>query len=425
MRATLATLLLACALLSATAAAQVPVAPVVETGPAQAVGQVTATLTGAVDPNGSATDYRFEYGTTTAYGSATPDVPAGDGDDEVAVRVPVEGLTPATTYHYRLVAGAVAGADRTFKTAVAPTPPRIFGLAAADKTATSARLTARVNPGRSATTVAFEWGTTPAFGNRTPEQTLPAGRRRVALSAAPDGLPAYRRIHWRVVATNAVGIARSGTATFTTLRALDGATLRVTPAITAWGVPLSISGRVGGAGVGGVSVALEQTSFPFDAGFQEVATARTSSGGDFRFPSRTVLLATRFRAVTRGAQVVASPIADAQVRTRVGIRATRRTRRALRLVGDVNPGLPAGRATLQRRTRSGVWIPVAVAALRAHDALRSSYRFAVRRLRRAAAYRVYVEALDAGAHLNTASRSVLVAKKPKRKRPAARPRRPG
>jgi hypothetical protein len=48
------------------------------------------------------------------------------------------------------------------------------------------------------------------------------------------------------------------------------------------------------------------------------------------------------------------------------------------------------------------------AALRAHDAVRSSYRFGVRRGRRAAVYRVKVRALDGGAHATGYTRAVLV-----------------
>ena len=56
---------------------------------------------------------------------------------------------------------------------------------------------------------------------------------------------------------------------------------------------MSISGRVDGAGVNGLDVALEQSAFPYDAGSQEVATARTGSTGDFRFPRRAGLRSPR------------------------------------------------------------------------------------------------------------------------------------
>jgi hypothetical protein len=92
----------------------------VTTGAAASVGQQTVTLTGSVDPNERATNYFFQYGTTTIYGGLTPQTAAGAGNTAKAVAVAVNALAPATTYHYRLVArnalGTTRGADRTFRT---------------------------------------------------------------------------------------------------------------------------------------------------------------------------------------------------------------------------------------------------------------------------------------------------------------------
>jgi hypothetical protein len=75
-----------------------------------------------VDPGGADTTYRFEYGTSEAYGASVP-VPAGDAGSEtsaVAVSVRVEGLLPETVYHARVVAsnvlGTVYGPDEVFIT---------------------------------------------------------------------------------------------------------------------------------------------------------------------------------------------------------------------------------------------------------------------------------------------------------------------
>jgi hypothetical protein len=80
----------------------------------------TATLNGTVDPNGDATTYSFQYGTTTAYGSTTPSSSAGSGNSGRAVSVSISGLMPGTIYHYRIVAtnaeGTTVGADQTFTT---------------------------------------------------------------------------------------------------------------------------------------------------------------------------------------------------------------------------------------------------------------------------------------------------------------------
>jgi hypothetical protein len=104
-------------------AAQAATAPLATTGGAASVAQQTARLTASVDPNGAATTVQFQYGTTSAYGTVTPEqVVTGDG--KKAVTADISGLAPATTYHYRLIArndkGLSKGADRSFKTKVQP-----------------------------------------------------------------------------------------------------------------------------------------------------------------------------------------------------------------------------------------------------------------------------------------------------------------
>ncbi len=104
-------------------------APVVSTGPASALDTTSATLSGSVNPAGSPVSAHFEYGTDTGYGSSTP-VQAVSGEAPVAVTASLSGLSPGTTYHYRLVAANAlqtnAGGDQTFTTTTSPaaeTPP--------------------------------------------------------------------------------------------------------------------------------------------------------------------------------------------------------------------------------------------------------------------------------------------------------------
>jgi hypothetical protein len=102
--------------------------PTVVTGPAKTVTYSSATLTGSVNPRGSQTDYYFQYGTTSRYGSQTSLTPVGNGTRSVAASAPISGLRPDTKYHFRLVAvGAskVAGADRAFTTPKVPLSVRI------------------------------------------------------------------------------------------------------------------------------------------------------------------------------------------------------------------------------------------------------------------------------------------------------------
>ena len=112
-----ASIAVAAALVGATASAA-PVAPSVTTNNPVAVSSTAETVLGTVNPNGSLTRYYFQYGASTAYGSVTPTKSAGSGASPVSEAESLNGLTPGTVYHYRLVAvsagGTVDGADQTF-----------------------------------------------------------------------------------------------------------------------------------------------------------------------------------------------------------------------------------------------------------------------------------------------------------------------
>jgi hypothetical protein len=102
--------------------------PAATTGAAASITQSTATLTGTVTPNGAASTYFFQYGTTTVYGATTPATTAAA---KQTVAVPVGALAPFTVYHYRLVAqnshGLTKGKDRTFKTKRQPLGVSLIG----------------------------------------------------------------------------------------------------------------------------------------------------------------------------------------------------------------------------------------------------------------------------------------------------------
>jgi len=92
---------------------------VVTTNPATNVTSSSATLNGSVDPHGLSTIVRFEYGTTTNYGSITSSQ-THTGDTYQSVSANLSGLTANTTYHFRIVAsnsaGTTRGSDRSFTT---------------------------------------------------------------------------------------------------------------------------------------------------------------------------------------------------------------------------------------------------------------------------------------------------------------------
>jgi hypothetical protein len=158
--------------------------PTTTTGGHSALTASSVTLLGKVTPNGIATTYFFEYGTTTALGTQTGPVAAGSGTSAANASAVLTGLVPNTTYHYRLVAtnnaGATAGGQQTFKTLKQPlglsllaTPnPAPFGGA----TTVTATLTGTDNAGRTIVLKARPYPYTAAFapvGN--PEITSATG----------------------------------------------------------------------------------------------------------------------------------------------------------------------------------------------------------------------------------------------------------
>jgi hypothetical protein len=93
--------------------------PSVLTGPASGISVNGATISGTIDPEGKETAYRFEYGTSTAYGTqAFGTVLPEQGVQTVTLSL--QGLEAGTTYHYRLVVenpgGEAVGQDATFTT---------------------------------------------------------------------------------------------------------------------------------------------------------------------------------------------------------------------------------------------------------------------------------------------------------------------
>ena len=117
----------ACALVAALGVQQAPAAPApkpakptVATTPVQNLTQTSVTLTGTVNPKGSPTSFQFQYGTTKNYGSTSGLVGTGSGTTNVPVTANISGLTPNTTYHYRLAATNAVGTsmtgDKTFTT---------------------------------------------------------------------------------------------------------------------------------------------------------------------------------------------------------------------------------------------------------------------------------------------------------------------
>jgi hypothetical protein len=112
--------LLALACISSSAWAAAPALKAVGVGE---VSSEAAVFVAEINPEGTTTHYRFEYGTGPCSGSCAS-VPVGEGEVPAGssaklVKAPVGGLSPLTIYHYRLVANngqTTTSADHIFAT---------------------------------------------------------------------------------------------------------------------------------------------------------------------------------------------------------------------------------------------------------------------------------------------------------------------
>jgi hypothetical protein len=80
----------------------------------------SVTLTAELNPGAAETTYRFQFGTTTAYGQETLRRTLAAGVLPRSVRIAVSGLRARTSYHFRVVAsnraGTTFGPDVAFRT---------------------------------------------------------------------------------------------------------------------------------------------------------------------------------------------------------------------------------------------------------------------------------------------------------------------
>ncbi len=109
-------------------------APSATTNAATGITQTAAVLNASINPNNSQTQYFFEYGTTTAYGTQTPAQTLAAGTQAVPVTASISSLNAGTAYNFRVVAinanGRTNGANLTFTTAASPlTAPTLIAPA--------------------------------------------------------------------------------------------------------------------------------------------------------------------------------------------------------------------------------------------------------------------------------------------------------
>jgi hypothetical protein len=363
------------------------------TGSTTGIALSSATLNGTVDPNGQATTWYFEYGTSTSYGAKTPAKSAGSGTAAASVSAGLSGLGAGRLYHYRLVAtsgaGTSRGADRTFSTWGPPTAVTVTATSIAPR---SARLRGRVTPNGLATTWYFEYGTSTSYGAATRAGNAGKGVTSRSISFALSGLRAATTYHYRLVARNSSGTSRGADLTLTT----PGVALSAQARRVVFGRPVMLTGVVP---TGRPGESLTVFAVEFGRGSRSaVATVLTGDGGVWRYLARP-RIRTSYSVAWQGATSGAITIA---VRPRVLFRRIGRARFTTRVLARRSF---AGRLVkLQRLTASGRWVTVKRVRLKRRSA--ASFRVNLRRGR--SRLRVVMSVNQAGpGYLTGLSRTIV------------------
>lgn len=229
--------------------------PTAITQAATAITASSATLNGTVNPSGLATDYYFNWGTSTAYGNVTATVSAGSGSANVAVNAGITGLTPGTTYHFSLVAingdGTTNGSDLTF----IPGQAEVTTSAITSITATTATGGGNVtSDGGSTVTRGVCWGTSvnPTILNSLTTNGIGLG----SFTSSISGLVPNTLYHVRAYVTNIAGTAYGNDVSFTS------ASLSVPVATPASGISTSSFTANWNAVEGATAYNLDVSAYP-------------------------------------------------------------------------------------------------------------------------------------------------------------------
>ena len=211
-------------------------APTASTAAPSSKGQLGATLNAVVNPNGHGlSDCHFEYtddadfqlnGFTAA--TSIPCFAKPIGSSGSTASASVSGLTPETTYDYRIVVtsngGTAKGTAQAFET-LPPLPPDVTTGSALVITQTSATIGGTVNPkGGPISDCHFEYTDDAdfqlnGFTAATSKACLakPSGTANASVSAKLTGLTADTDYRFRVVATNNSGKSEATAKAFATL----------------------------------------------------------------------------------------------------------------------------------------------------------------------------------------------------------------
>lgn len=181
-----------------------PTVSAVTSGSPVVLGYNAARVRSEIFSGSSATTIVVEYGLSTSYGSQVswPGTLALNTQKTTAVDIP--GLMPSTLYYYRWKASnaqdLTTGGASTFTT---PPMPTVTTLAATAITSDRATLRGTINPnGGPTVSVAFEYGTTTAYGKYAyPITSSITGTTPVESTITVTGLLPNTTYHYRIISS--------------------------------------------------------------------------------------------------------------------------------------------------------------------------------------------------------------------------------
>jgi WD40-like Beta Propeller Repeat len=184
-----------------------------EAGKAEPLASTSTTLHGVLNPaaKGEAGSYQFLYnaGASECTNGIKVPEPAGEakGVQKEAVQAAITGLYPGSAYTFCVlqtnsVGETAQSAPVTFTTPIAP--PAILGESVSSVESSDATLEARISPDGAETKYHFEYGTSEAYGQSTPEATIEGLTGTSTVRARVTGLTPNTLYHYRVSASNEI-----------------------------------------------------------------------------------------------------------------------------------------------------------------------------------------------------------------------------
>jgi hypothetical protein len=270
----------------------------------------------------------------------------------------------------------------------------------------SAILTGSLNPNGGDTSYYFQYGLTRQYGGQTAIADAGAGALGVSVSAPIAGLQPLTVYHYRLVAVNGAGAAIGADRTLLTAKVPLSLQILAAPNPVLFGGTAIVQGTLSGTENANRVVVLQESSFPFTAGFANVGNPEvTSATGGFSFPVLGLTEATQFRVVTTTSPPVVSAVALENVAVQIEARVGRSRRpHHFRVYGTVTPAQNYMRVGIMRIVHGGSRL-AAGNSLRPLNAGSSQFSIAVPHRR--GVYRVLVR-VTSGAQISNYSGPLVI-----------------